>query len=168
MLENVVPKEDKMAKVVKSEDRLTRVEKSIERMEKALMREIEARDVEEAPLKEFESELRDRDYRSHLTMGMTLGDPRVIDRMSDIGSAQFMACVTGWAVDGEFMSPMFDRPRVINLNHMVSKDRKGRTESTDILKGGQYMQDQFGSIYNSGPQIVRKEIMKNQDEDLNE
>jgi hypothetical protein len=164
LLENVVPKEDKLAKVVKSEDRLTRVEKSIERMEKALMREIEARDVEEAPLKEFESELRDRDYRSHLTMGMTLGDPRVIARMSDIGSPQFMACIVGWQVDGEFMSPMFDRPRVINLDHMVSKDRKGREESRDILKGQNYVPDQFGGIYNSGPQILRKELLKNQEE----
>jgi hypothetical protein len=51
---------------------------------------------------------------------------------------------------------------------LVSKDRKGREESRDILKGGQYMQDQFGGIYNSGPQIVRREIMKNQDEDRDE
>ena len=59
----------------------------------------------------------------------------------------------------------FDRPRVILLDHKVSKDRKDREESRDILKGGQYMQDQFGGIYNSGPQIVRKEILKNQQED---
>ena len=158
----IVPKDAKLPKLKEPEDRLTRVEKSIARMEAVLMREIEAKEVEEPEA--FESELRDRDYRSHLTMGLTLGDPKIIARQSDVGSPQEMACVTGWAVDGEFMSPLFDRPRVILLDHKVSKDRKGREESRDILKGGQYMQDQFGT-FNTGLPLVRAAIEKAKEED---
>jgi hypothetical protein len=158
----IVPKEKGLAKSIEPEGRLARVEKSIERMEQILMREIEAKKIEEEP--KFQSELRDRDYRSHLTMGLTLGDPTIISRMSDVGSPQEMACVTGWAVDGEFMSPLFDRPRVILLDHKVSKDRKGREESRDILKGSQYMQDQFGT-FNTGLPLLRAAIEKQKEED---
>jgi hypothetical protein len=160
MLAKVPTKEGKLAKMDAPEERLTVVEKMLERLEKALLREIGDKEGEEV---EFESELRDRDYRSHLTMGLTLGDPKVIARMSDVGSPQEMACVTSWKVDGEFMSPMFDRPRVILLDHKVSKDRKGREESRDILKGGQYMQDQFGG-YHSGLPFVAEKIKEQKEQ----
>ena len=162
MLDKIPTKETKLVKGSDNEDKFALIEKTIERLEKVLMREIEANDGEE-PL-EFESELRDRDYRSHLTMGLTLGDPKIIARQSDIGSPQEMICVTAWKVDGEFMSPMFDRPRVILLDHKVSKDRKGREESRDILKGGQYMQDQFGT-FNTGLPLLRTAIEKQKEED---
>ena len=107
MLDKIPTKETKLAKGSDNEDKFALIEKTIERLEKVLMREIEANDGEE-PL-EFESELRDRDYRSHLTMGLTLGDPKIIARQSDIGSPQEMICVTAWKVDGEFI----DRKSVV-------------------------------------------------------
>jgi hypothetical protein len=151
------------AKVEEPDDRLTRVEKAIERLEKTLAREASSNENFEDD--EMQSELRDKDHRSHMTMAMTLGSPKDLEKSSDIGSAEEMAYLTSQDVDAQIMSPLFDIPRISLLAHKISKDRKSREEYRDILKSGSYMQDQFGGIYSSGPQMLRKAILDEHEED---
>jgi hypothetical protein len=150
-----------IAKVEKPDDRLTQIEKALDNLQKILARELMEKADNQEP---SESELRDRDHRSHMTMAMTLGSPKDLEKSSDIGSGEEMAWMTSTDIDGQIMSPIFQMPRMSLLGHKISKDRKSREEYKDILSKGFNIQDQWGGIYNSGPAILRKELKKQEEE----
>lgn len=90
------------SKAEKPDDRLTKIENTLDALQKILAREL----TEKADNKEpSESELRDRDHRSHMTMAMTLGSPKDLEKSSDIGSGEEMAWMTSTDIDGQIMSP---------------------------------------------------------------
>ena len=116
---------------------------------------------------ENESELRDKDPRSHVTKTMTLGKVGVLEQVSEVPSPELLRYVVFQDICAQLMSPLFDLPRCSQLSHLISKDRQSRKEYTEILKGS-YYPDQFGGIYSSGPQILRKPIMDMQGESEND
>lgn len=149
------------SKAEKPDDRLTKIENILDALQKILAREL----TEKADNKEpSESELRDRDHRSHMTMAMTLGSPKDLEKSSDIGSGEEMAWMTSTDIDGQIMSPIFQMPRRSLLGHKISKDRKSREEYKEILSKGQHPTDPYG-IFNTGLPIVRAAIEKQREED---
>lgn len=149
------------SKAEKPDDRLTKIENTLDALQKILAREL----TEKADNKEpSESELRDRDHRSHMTMAMTLGSPKDLEKSSDIGSGEEMAWMTSTDIDGQIMSPIFQMPRRSLLGHKISKDRKSREEYKEILSKGQHPTDPYG-IFNTGLPIVRAAIEKQREED---
>lgn len=143
------------------DDRLSKIEKVLDGLQKVLARELAEKADNEEP---SESELRDRDHRSHMTMAMTLGSPKDLEKSSDIGSGEEMAWMTSTDIDGQIMSPIFQMPRRSLLGHKISKDRKSREEYKEILSKGQHPTDPYG-IFNTGLPIVRAAIEKQREED---
>ena len=120
----------------------------------------QGQEIEDEP----ESELRDRDPRAHVTKAMTRGKIDILPEVSEVPSAEVLRYFVNQDVDGQIMSPLFHIPQYAMLSHLISKDRKSRQEYTDILSKS-YYHDQMMGVLSSGPQILRKAIKGQQQQE---